>query len=144
MNEIGVEHGITFKGEVNSSVDFLDTTVTLNPNGNLSTKMYVKPTDATRYLHQRSDHSPHTFYSIPFSQFRRAVVLCSNPNEKLMCIDYIAEKLVNSGFQNKEIEIAKEKALKLDRDVLLAKSKERKSQPIPEEDKQLTFLINRK
>ena len=51
LDYIGVEHGITFKGDVNSSVDFLDTTVTLNPNGNLSTKMYVKPTDATHYLH---------------------------------------------------------------------------------------------
>ena len=143
LNEIGVGHGITSKGEVSSSVDFLDTTVTLYPNSSLSTRMYVKPTDATRYLHRRSDHSPHTFYSIPFSQFRRVVVLCSNPDEKLRCIDYIAEKLVNSGFQSKEISIAKEKALKLDRDIILAESENRRSQPTSTTDKQLTFLINR-
>ena len=138
LNEIGSEHGITFKGEVGKSVDFLDTTVNLHPNGSFTTKMFVKPTDATRYLHRRSDHSPHTFHSIPFSQFRRAVILCSNPEEKMQCIDYIAQKLRNSGFLTNEVENAKQKALKLDRDEILNVNKE-KTATEASTDKQLIF-----
>ena len=104
--------------------------------------MYVKPTDATRYLNRRSDHSPHTFRSIPYSQLRRAVVLCSEPAEKVKCMDYIAEKLVNSGFHVKEIEQARQKALKLDRNFILA-SEQNKRRTDTINERQLTFLINR-
>ena len=142
LNEIGTKHGITFKGSVGKSVDFLDTTITLNPDSSLSTKMYVKPTDATRYLNRRSDHSPHTFVSIPFSQFRRAVVLCSDPTEKIKCMDYIAEKLLNSGFKVEEINVAKEKALQLDRNKILSTDRSNQRSKNSKE-KQLTFLINR-
>ena len=140
LNEVGREYGITFKGEVGCAVDFLDTTVTLHPDGRLTTKMYVKPTDASRYLHRRSDHSPHTFRSIPFSQFRRAVVLCSDPEEKMKCMEYIGQKLFNSGFNDEEIKIAKQKALNLNRETILS---EDRSQVNMNEDKKLTFLINR-
>ena len=140
LNKVGKPCGITFKGDVGTSVDFLDVTVNIHPNGVLTTKMYVKPTDATRYLHRRSDHSPHTFVSIPFSQFRRAVVLCSEPDEKIRCINYIAEKLKNSGFYNEEIENAKQKALALNRDEILFGEKKQTGSAT---DKQLTFLMNR-
>ena len=141
LNKVGKRHGITFKGEVGSSVDFLDTTVTLSIEGRLTTKMYVKPTDASRYLHRRSDHSPHTFRSIPFSQFRRAVVLCSDPTEKMKCIEYISQKLVNSGFKVKEISDAKLKALNLDRTAIL--NADRHNYLRQSSQKKLTFLINR-
>ena len=123
------------------SIDFLHTTVTLHQDGKITTKMYVKPTDATRYLHRRSDHSPHTFRSIPFSQFRRAVVLCSDPVEKLKCVEYISKKLANSGFKPQEISTAKTKALKLNRNAIL--TADRSQQYVKNDQKQLTFLINR-
>ena len=47
LNEVGTVHNITFKGSVGISIDFLDTTVSLHPDGRLTTKLYVKPTDAT-------------------------------------------------------------------------------------------------
>ena len=87
-----------------------------------------------------SDHSPHTFVSIPFSQFRRAVVLCSDSDEKIRCINYIAEKLKNSGFYDEEIENAKQKALALNRDEILFGEKKQTGSAT---DKQLTFLMNR-
>ena len=68
LNRVGTEHGITFKGEVGTSVDFLDVSVTLN-DSHFCTKMYIKPTDASRYLHRRSDHGGHTFKSIPTPNF---------------------------------------------------------------------------
>ena len=40
LNTVGTKHGITFKGDVGTSVDFLDVSFT-----KFSTKMYIKPTD---------------------------------------------------------------------------------------------------
>ena len=47
LNKIGSEHGITFKGEVAKTVDFLDCMISLQHGRRLCTKMYVKPTDAS-------------------------------------------------------------------------------------------------
>ena len=91
---------------------------------------------------RRSDHSPHTFTSIPFSQFRRAVVLCSDKDETRRCMDYISEKLINSGFKNDEIKNARDKAMLLNRHDILDPSKKKKVKPA-DADKKLTFLIYR-
>ena len=119
LNEIGSENGMTFKGEVGRKVDFLDVTVELGRNGKLTTVLFVKPTDASRYLHRRSDHGPHTFRSIPFSQFRRAIMLCSEKDKQEESIDYMLTKLRNSGYKADEIQNARDKALQLDRDAIL-------------------------
>ena len=140
MNEVGSEYGITFKGEVGTTINFLDVSVSLN-DSHFSTKMYVKPTDASRYLHRRSDHAKHTFKSIPFTQFRRAVLLCSEPEDKHKCMDYIAEKLRNSGYKEIEIELARKKALCLERKDLLKPKKKETNDEVSQ--KQLTFSVNR-
>ena len=139
LNEVGKTVGITFKGEVGKSVDFLDMTVELK-DGHLSTKMYIKPTDSSRYLHRRSDHSLHTFTSIPFSQFRRSVVLCSSTQERNESIDYISKKLKDSGYKDEEISNAKKKALKLDREKILTDDTQTKER---EAKNQLIFTLNR-
>ena len=140
LNEVGIKHGITFKGEVGNTVDFLDVSVTLNGT-HFTTKMYVKPTDATRYLHRRSDHARHTFKSIPYTQFRRAVLLCSEPQQRHDCIEYIAGKLKNSGYKNEEINDAKMRASCLIRSDLLNPTK--KLKPNEDTPKQITFTVNR-
>ena len=123
MNRIGSrDHGITFTGAVGLTIDFLDVSVTLKPAGKVETKLFVKPTDASRYLHRRSDHGSHTFRSAPFSQFRRAVVICSNPVERNQSILYMAKKFLDSGYKKIEIDAAKEKALSLDRMKILGPS----------------------
>ena len=121
----------------------MDVSVTLN-EARFTTKMYVKPTDASRYLHRRSDHDRHTFKSIPYTQFRRAVLLCSEAEQRNECIEYIAEKLKNSGYKTKEIDDAKKRALTLKRDDLL-QPKEKRTTNDNENDapKQLTFTVNR-
>ena len=139
LNEIGSNVGITFKGDVGTSVDFLDVTVTLTKHGHFNTKLYTKPTDASRYLHRRSDHGLHTFTSIPFSQFRRAVVLCSNDLEREESIKYISQKLKESGYKKEEIENAKVKALELDRRKILDPDDSIKKE---EHAKQIIFTIN--
>ena len=141
LNKIGKKHGITFKGEVGTSIDFLDVSVTLNET-HFSTKMYIKPTDASRYLHRRSDHARHTFKSIPFTQFRRAVLLCSEAEQRIGCMNYIAEKLKNSGYKMKEIDDAKMRALNLNRQDLI-QPRRRKDKTENVNQKQLTFSVYR-
>ena len=104
--------------------------------------MYVKPTDASRYLHRRSDHGGHTFRSIPYTQFRRAVLLCSETDKRNECIEYIADKLRNSGYKPDEIENAKKKALCLSRNDLL-KPKKKVVDDETDAPKQLTFTVFR-
>ena len=57
-------------------------------------------------------------------------------------MEYIATKLKNSGFHAREIQSAKQKALRLDRDEILT-SDRRKTAKETNSTKQLTFMINR-
>ena len=95
VNSIGSTYGITFTGECDKTVQFLDVTTSLD-EGKLSTTMYVKPTDSTRYLNRRSFHSKHTFSGIPYSQFRRAAVICSDLQDREACITRMVEKFLKS------------------------------------------------
>ena len=144
LNRIGRTYGITFKGDVGCAVDFLDISIILKEGGKLETKLYIKPTDASRYLHRRSDHGSHTFRSTPFSQFRRAVVICSNEDDRVQSILYMGKKFIDSGYKQAEIDVAQEKALCLNREEILgtsSRSIEAKSQN--QDQRQLTFVINR-
>ena len=143
LNRIGSTFGITFKGDVGPAVDFLDVSITLKENGGLETKLFIKPTDASRYLHRRSDHGSHTFRSTPFSQFRRAVVICSNKDDRIQSISYMARKFVDSGYKQAEIYTAQEKALRLDRKEILGTSPRNTEELSSQSKRQLTFVINR-
>ena len=148
MNRIGKkEHDISFTGDVGLSIDFLDVTVQLNAtDGTITTKLFVKPTDASRYLHRRSDHGSHTFKSIPYSQFRRAVVICSNANDRSDAIKYMTEKFLNSGYKREEIDAAYEKVLKLNRNDILDAVINKPITPaldLTPNQRQLTFVVNR-
>ena len=50
-------HSIKFDHEISpDEVNFLDTTVYVDTNGTIQTKLYTKPTDRHNYLHRRSEH----------------------------------------------------------------------------------------
>ena len=118
VNQVGAEYGIILKGEVNDMVNFLDVSTMLIGN-TIRTCLYIKPTDAKRYLHRKSDHSLHTFKSTPYSQFRRAAVICSDSDDRDYFIDVMLQKFVDSGYCRDMLNAAKEKALMIDRmDVL--------------------------
>ena len=55
----------------NEAVEFLDTTVYIDKNNQLQTKLYRKPTDRQNYLHQTSHHPEKRKTNIPFSQALR-------------------------------------------------------------------------
>ena len=60
----------------NNSINFLDLNVKLN-NGELTTSVYIKPTDRHQYFHYKSSHPDHIKRSIVYSQTLRASRLCS-------------------------------------------------------------------
>jgi hypothetical protein len=140
INEIGAQHGITFTGECGKSVVFLDVIVT-NTAGGLETTMFVKPTDSVRYLHRRSGHSQHTFSGIPYSQYRRAVGICSSEEEKLRCIDRMEKKFLDSGYGAEDLVKAKERVMLLNRSSMLLQSSDNTDTngPTPEI---MAFVIN--
>jgi hypothetical protein len=119
VNEVGTEFGITFTGECDKEVIFLDVTV-MNTIEGLHTQMYIKPTDSARYLQRRSAHSQHVFSGIPYSQYRRAVVICSKDEDKLHSIDRMEKKFMESGYGQEDLQAAKAKVLLLDRASVLA------------------------
>ena len=141
FNQVGCEYGITLKGEVSDIVNFLDVT-TMLVNGEIRTCLYTKPTDAKRYLHRKSDHSLHTFKSTPYSQFRRAILLCSEKCDQLHFIGYMFQKFLDSGYSRDELNSAKEKALlQVDRVAILNEANS--NLPVSKEkENTLTFVIN--
>ena len=74
---------IKFTHEISTnSVNFLDTTVLKDRQGNISTDVYQKPTDTHPYLHWTLAHPPHLKQSIPYSQALRLRRICSYTEEK--------------------------------------------------------------
>ena len=63
------------------SVNFLDTTVKLEPDGTLSTSLYYKTTARHYYLHNQSYHEPHLIKSVPKSQFIRLRRICTHMHD---------------------------------------------------------------
>ena len=61
----------------NDTINFLDVTVHKDEQGNISTDVFVKPTDAHSYLNYHSCHSPHIVRSIAYSQALRICRICS-------------------------------------------------------------------
>ena len=140
FNVVGSEFGITLKGEVSEIVNFLDVT-TMLINKEIRTCLFIKPTDAQRFLHRKSDHSMHTFKSTPYSQFRRAMILCSDPCDQQHFIDYMFKKFVDSGYRDDELQCQKEKALQIDRLAVLDNARNN-NYISKKKEGALTFVIN--
>ena len=142
VNEVGGEYGIILKGEVDGIVNFLDVSVMLLGNS-IKTCLFVKPTDAQRYLHRKSDHSLHTFRSTPFSQFRRASVICSDPADRDYFIDNMMLKFIDSGYKEDDLLLARNKARLIDRNAVLnAANNDIDVQKKKNDANTLTFVIN--
>ena len=72
-----VHKTIKFTAECSTtSVNFLDTVVTLSENRTLKTSLFVKPTDSAGYLHYKSAHPRHCIRGIPYGQFLRIRRIC--------------------------------------------------------------------
>ena len=73
-------------------VNFLDVEVTLN-NGELSTDLFVKPTDTHQFLDPTSCNPYHCKKGIPYSQTLKLNRTCSNNNNfDKRCKSWLLEK----------------------------------------------------
>ncbi len=93
------------------SVNFLDTTVHLDVDGNIWTDLYVKPTDSHNYLHYDSAHPQHCKCSLPYSQFLRVRRICSRLEDfKRHCIE-LKYHFLRRGYKCADLDEAYKKAL---------------------------------
>ena len=88
---------IKFTHEISTNlVNFLDTTVLKDRQGNISTGVYQKPTDTHPYLHWTSAHPPHLKQSIPYSRALRLRRICSSTDTMKKRIVEYADFIVAS------------------------------------------------
>ena len=113
-------------------MEFLDTIVDIS-NGVVKTRLFVKPTDSPTYLNRRSYHNQHVFKALPYSQFRRAVLVCSDISDREEAIDYMYGKFIKCGYKAEDLDEAKSIALGLNRSELLCLNTSSQRHPPPQQ-----------
>ena len=101
------------------SVSFLDTKVSVDDEGYLTTDLYVKPTDTHQYLHKDSCHPSHCKRGIPYSQALRIRRICSRTEDYLRRTQELKGYLINRGYNEDEVQQQIDRTIGLDRDALL-------------------------
>jgi peptide-methionine (R)-S-oxide reductase len=84
-----------------SRVNFLDVSVSLGPDGTITTDLFVKPTDTHQYLQWTSCHPNHIKKSIPYSQALRILRICSDLETAKTRCDELADYLIRRGYSSR-------------------------------------------
>lgn len=101
------------------SVNFLDTTISINQDGSLTTELYSKPTAAYQYLHQSSYHEPHLIKAIPKSQFIRIRRICSSLVKYHYHVGKFISHFVKRGYKYKYLKLLAEEVAMTNRETYL-------------------------
>ena len=118
---------IKFTHEISTnSVNFLDTTVLKDRQGDISTDVYQKPTDTHPYLYWTSAHPPHLKQTIPYSQALRLRRICSSTDTLKKRIVEYADFFVACGYQRTKVLREMQKVLTLTQEECL-RTRERES-----------------
>ena len=102
----------------NTSVNFLDTTVTIRDK-ELTSSLYVKPTDRNNYLPFDSAHPYHCKKGLPYGQFLRIRRICSTESDFLKNCVYKAALLRQKGYPYNLLTDCYRRAASKDRNELL-------------------------
>ena len=95
---------IKFTHESNKEhIPFLDLNLNLSSN-ELSTDLYIKPTDRHQYLHYTSSHPEHTKKSVVYSQALRLSRICSEEKDFKKHIGEMKSWFSQRGYPQKLIE----------------------------------------
>ena len=97
------KYGIEFTSRIGNEVEFLDILISFDPLGNPITDLFVKPTDARRYLSPESCHPGHTFNSVVYSQGIRLRRIISNNEELLLRLYELADAFIISGYNRESV-----------------------------------------
>ena len=100
------------------SVNFLDVTVFLK-DGEITTSLYSKPTDAHLYLNAKSCHPPHVIRNIPKGQFIRVRRICSQLEDFVKNGKRLCKHFVDRGYNENFIEKVFQTVKNMDRSTLL-------------------------
>ena len=106
----GIEEKIQFTAEntrADGSLPFLDTLVTVEEDGSLSTSIYRKPTHTNQYLQWDSHHSIANKYSVINSLLHRATNICSNQEQIKEELTYVEEALTTCKYPSWAIQRVK-------------------------------------
>lgn len=106
---------------VTRSVDFLDTVISINDNGLISTTLYVKPGKRNNLLLTSSCHPNHIFENIPYSSALRLKRICSLHTDFLELLDVLKSTLMDRGYKCNYIMKAYDKVVNISRSDALKK-----------------------
>ena len=93
-----------------SEVNFLDTTVHLDPNGTLWADLYSKPTDSHNYLRFESSHPRHCMDGLPYSQFLRVRRICSREEDFVRHCETLRTHFIRRGYPTRLLDSAIDRA----------------------------------
>ena len=133
MNNMHPNLKFTFKYS-QSKIDFLDATVHIDSEGELSSSLYTKPTDTSALLHFSSFHPLNTKKSIIYSQALRYRMLITNNNTLAEELNKLKTTLIYRGYPKKMIEKEFSKISQLSQLDVLTREKQNTS-------KKLVFTI---
>ena len=103
------------------SVDFLDTTISINSQGKFVTDLFVKSTDRVTYLLPQSCHPGHISANIPYSLAYRLKRIVSCPDTFLIRLDELKKNLLTRNYSVKVIDQAFNKLSNISRKDALKK-----------------------
>ena len=93
------------------SIAFLDTSISVKPDGNYTTELYIKPTSAGIIMHYESAQPASTKRAVLKSQIQRAIQLSSNEAAQHRSINLISQLFANNGYPRHAIKSAVWRAL---------------------------------
>ena len=86
-----------------NQISFLDTLLTVQPNGNFTTELYIKPMAAPLILNYDSAHPKQTKHSVLFSQMLRAKRIGSSIECQNRGMDQIESLFLTNGYPHRLI-----------------------------------------
>ena len=113
------------------SVNFLDTTLYIDTSGYIQSTLFTKPGKLCQYLLPTSSHPNHISKNIPYSLAYRLLRLESVREKLYINLEHLRSDLLSRKYDNKVIQNAFEKVLKLTRTDCLKKVTRKENKRIP-------------
>ena len=103
------------------SIDFLDTTISIDSTGKFVTDLFQKSSDRVTYLLPSSSHPGHICRNIPYSLGYRLKRICSSEADYKVRLDELSSNLLSRGYCNKVIKSAFQRLNQISREQALQK-----------------------
>ena len=123
-------HWIRFTMEFGRSVHYMDSQLTIEENGQISSDLYVKPTDKRQYLLPTSNRPPHVHRHLPYGLAIRLRQIVS-VDEIIMRLEELKSFLLAKGYQTTDIDRQFAKAIRVPRSVALQCKKKISEDRVP-------------